>query len=165
MFLSNMAPQKSIWPNDEAKILSNDFWKKSECGIPAVIGNYNTIYSIYILKTKKFFRLDRWHNCSILFDPPHQRKDDYIDSKGNVSLILQTVCNEYKKCIDIFGGYPGSCHDCSDFKNSPLFINLDKCCGSTTNIFLFVYNFLIRVFQIAIYSACPCLKKSIEPVQ
>ena len=77
----------------------------------------------------------------VVIDPPTLRKDDYIDRKGNVSLNLQAVCNEQKKFIDIFVGYPGSCHDSWVFKNSSLFQNLDKRCGSMENIFLFLFIF------------------------
>ena len=76
----------------------------------------------------------------VVIDPPTHRKDDYIDRKGNVSLNLQAVCNEQKK-FDIFVGYPGSCHDSWVFKNSSLFQNLDKRCGSMKNIFLFLFIF------------------------
>lgn len=47
MFFSNMAPQIIVWPNDETKKISSDYWK-NKCGIPAVIGKYNPIYSVYI---------------------------------------------------------------------------------------------------------------------
>ena len=46
MFFSNMAPQIIVWLNDETKKIGSDYWK-NKCGIPAVIGKYNPIYSAH----------------------------------------------------------------------------------------------------------------------
>ncbi|XP_036322314.1 putative nuclease HARBI1 [Rhagoletis pomonella] len=64
----------------------------------------------------------------IRIDPPSKGKDDYIDRKGITSICLQAVCNENKKFLNIFVGYPGSCHDSWVFKNSTLYNKLPSYC-------------------------------------
>lgn len=62
----------------------------------------------------------------VTIDPPEKHKNDYIDRKNNVSIVVQAVCNYQKKFTDIFIGYPGSVHDAKVFANSPLIAKLDS---------------------------------------
>lgn len=92
-----------------------------------------------------------------MIDPP-ERKDDYIDRKGDVSIILQGICNEKKEFIDIFVGYPGSVHDSRVFKNSPAFEKL-KSQGNYTykksfkiniNIYLYFRQYFVGRLGVSI---------------
>ncbi|XP_017471897.1 PREDICTED: putative nuclease HARBI1 isoform X1 [Rhagoletis zephyria] len=65
----------------------------------------------------------------ITIDPPAQNKDEYIDRKGNTTLCMQAICNEKKKFIHIFVGFPGSSHDSWVLQNSPVYENLPSLCG------------------------------------
>ncbi|XP_017467329.1 PREDICTED: putative nuclease HARBI1 [Rhagoletis zephyria] len=62
----------------------------------------------------------------IVIDPPSERKDDYIDRKGNMSITLQAVCNEHKKFIDIFVGFRDRLTWV--FQNSNLYRKLETNC-------------------------------------
>lgn len=65
----------------------------------------------------------------ITIDPPRNFKNDYVDRKGNFSIVMQGICNETRKFINIFVGYPGSSHDSWVLKNSPIFYKLNNYCG------------------------------------
>ncbi|KAI8130671.1 Protein ALP1-like, partial [Lucilia cuprina] len=65
----------------------------------------------------------------ITIDPPLNLKNQYIDRKGNVSICMQGICNEKKKFISIFVGYPGSSHDSWIYQNSPIFNRINSYCG------------------------------------
>ncbi|XP_058987718.1 putative nuclease HARBI1 isoform X1 [Musca domestica] len=65
----------------------------------------------------------------VIIDPPKDGRNDYVDRKGHFSLKVQGVCNEKRKFINVFIGYPGSAHDSWVYQNSPLSQNLDSKCG------------------------------------
>lgn len=64
----------------------------------------------------------------IRINPPRSGKDQYYNRKCFFSLHLQGVCNQNKKFIDIFTGYPGSVHDSRVFQNSPISKKLRHLC-------------------------------------
>ncbi|XP_036346393.1 putative nuclease HARBI1, partial [Rhagoletis pomonella] len=70
--------------------------------------------------------IDGTHNQ---IDPPKRPKDDYINRKGITSICLQAICNEKKKFINIFVGYPGSSHDSWVLQNSTIYDKLPSYCG------------------------------------
>ncbi|KAI8127449.1 TGF-beta receptor type-1 [Lucilia cuprina] len=107
-FLSNMSPDIIKWPNEEQKVTSSTAFK-NKCGFSKVIGC-----------------IDGTH---ITIDPPLNLKNQYIDRKGNVSICMQGICNEKKKFISIFVGYPGSSHDSWIYQNSPIFNRINSYCG------------------------------------
>ncbi|XP_054088147.1 uncharacterized protein LOC128922257 isoform X2 [Zeugodacus cucurbitae] len=45
----------------------------------------------------------------------------YYDRKGNFPVIMQAICDSKFSFLDVFIGYPGSCHDANVWKNSPLY--------------------------------------------
>ncbi|KAB0795809.1 hypothetical protein PPYR_01871 [Photinus pyralis] len=102
-FLSNMSVNVIKWPSLQQRLESEQKFS-SKYNFPGVIGS-----------------IDGTH---VIIDPPNDNKDNYIDRKGNVSICVQGICNERKKIIDIFIGFPGSTHDSRVLKNSPIFSEL-----------------------------------------
>ncbi|XP_017477354.1 PREDICTED: putative nuclease HARBI1 isoform X1 [Rhagoletis zephyria] len=45
----------------------------------------------------------------------------YYDRKGSYSIIMQAICDSAFRFLDVFIGFPGSCHDANVWKNSPLY--------------------------------------------
>ncbi|XP_054744524.1 putative nuclease HARBI1 [Anastrepha obliqua] len=45
----------------------------------------------------------------------------YYDRKGNHSVSMQAICDSQYRFLDVFIGYPGSCHDANVWTNSPIF--------------------------------------------
>jgi DDE superfamily endonuclease len=64
----------------------------------------------------------------IQIDKPTERHDDYVNRKSYHSMVLQGICNEHKKFIDVFIGYPGSVHDARVFRNSDIHDNMETLC-------------------------------------
>lgn len=62
--------------------------------------------------------------CHIPIMQPHKNAIDYYNRKGFHSVILQGVCDNKKKFIDVHIGVPGRIHDARVFRNSPLFQNI-----------------------------------------
>lgn len=60
---------------------------------------------------------------------PAERSNDYFNRKGYYSVILQAVCREDKRFIDIYCGWPGKVHDARVYRNSPLSHRLRVLCG------------------------------------
>ncbi|XP_017469591.1 PREDICTED: uncharacterized protein LOC108361483 [Rhagoletis zephyria] len=108
MFISSLSPEVIRWPTEEKKRDSALFFTR-KCGFAKAIGC-----------------IDGTH---IVIDPPAERKDDYIDRKGNITLTMQAICDENKKFINIFVGFPGSSHDSWVFQNSPIYQKLSSYCG------------------------------------
>ncbi|XP_061398624.1 uncharacterized protein LOC133334351, partial [Musca vetustissima] len=107
LFLSSMSPEVIKWPTKEEKRRSAQCFD-NKCFFKKAIGC-----------------IDGTH---IVIDPPSSGKDDYVDRKGDVTLCLQGICNQEKKFINIFVGYPGSCHDSWVFRNSPIGGKLSTYC-------------------------------------
>lgn len=59
-----------------------------------------------------------------MIDPPQKSKDEYINRKSDVTLHMQGICDERKKFIDVFIGYPGSVHDARVYQNSDIYRKL-----------------------------------------
>uniref|UniRef100_A0A6P7HA58 Nuclease HARBI1 n=1 Tax=Diabrotica virgifera virgifera TaxID=50390 RepID=A0A6P7HA58_DIAVI len=106
-FISSLSKDVIKWPDqNEAKLSAEQFFQLS--GFPGVIGC-----------------IDGSH---IKIDPPKSGKDEYIDRKGDVTIHLQAICNENRKLLDIFIGYPASVHDSRVFLNSPIYEELPLKC-------------------------------------
>ncbi|XP_037931684.1 protein ALP1-like [Teleopsis dalmanni] len=120
-FFSNICPDIIAWPSTS---------KKEEA-------NINTCYFAGCLDGTR-----------ITIDPTGDRKDDYIDRKGNISLCLQAICDENRKFISIFVGHPGSCHDSWVLQNSPIYMRLPSKCGE---------------YYLLADSAYPCTQHIITP--
>jgi hypothetical protein len=54
--------------------------------------------------------------------PPHTGPLDYYNRKGFHSVVLQPVVDQEYKFLNIFVGWPGSCHDARIFTNSKIFV-------------------------------------------
>ena len=59
--------------------------------------------------------------CHIPCKQPINNANDYYNRKGFHSIILQGVCDNKARFIDIFVGMPGRMHDARVFRNSPLY--------------------------------------------
>ncbi|XP_017485829.1 PREDICTED: putative nuclease HARBI1, partial [Rhagoletis zephyria] len=108
MFISSLSPEVIKWPSEVKKREAANFFN-NKCGFSKAIGC-----------------IDGMH---ITIDPPAENKDEYIDRKGNMCLCVQAICNDEKKFIDVFVGFPGSSHDSWVFQNSPTYENLSSLCG------------------------------------
>jgi len=62
--------------------------------------------------------------CHIPIMQPYNNAVDYYNRKGFHSVILQGVCDNKKRFIDVHIGVPGRVHDARVFRNSPLFRNI-----------------------------------------
>ncbi|XP_071649930.1 putative nuclease HARBI1 [Temnothorax longispinosus] len=62
--------------------------------------------------------------CHIPIMQLHNNAVDYYNKKGFHSVILQGVCDNKKRFIDVYIGVPGRVHDARVFRNSPLFQNI-----------------------------------------
>ncbi|XP_012717788.2 putative nuclease HARBI1 [Fundulus heteroclitus] len=47
---------------------------------------------------------------------------EYLNRKQFHSILLQAICDSTGKFLDVFVGYPGSVHDTTVLKNSPVFV-------------------------------------------
>ncbi|XP_036340628.1 putative nuclease HARBI1 [Rhagoletis pomonella] len=45
----------------------------------------------------------------------------YYDRKGTYSINMQAICDSNLRFLDVFIGYPGSCHDANVWRNSPIY--------------------------------------------
>ncbi|KAH9382252.1 hypothetical protein HPB48_022601 [Haemaphysalis longicornis] len=52
---------------------------------------------------------------------PDEPTASYINRKKWPSIILQAVCNDQNKFLDVFIGFPGSIHDARMLRESPFF--------------------------------------------
>lgn len=52
---------------------------------------------------------------------PDESTASYINRKKYPSIILQAVCNDQNRFLDVFVGFPGSAHDARLFRESPFF--------------------------------------------
>lgn len=59
--------------------------------------------------------------CHIRIQRPKVHGLDYMNRKGYFSLLLQGVCDDQGRFIDIFVGPPGRVHDVRMLRSSPLF--------------------------------------------
>lgn len=107
-FLSNLAPEVIIWPNNERQAeIERHFREKN--GYPGIIG-----------------AVDGTH---IKIDKPLEDPDSYINRKGYYSIQAQLVCDHQLKITNLFVGYPGSVHDARVFRTSDLFHSLQEKCN------------------------------------
>ncbi|KAK8785699.1 hypothetical protein V5799_007934 [Amblyomma americanum] len=60
---------------------------------------------------------------------PEDSTASYINRKKWPSIILQGICNDQNKFLDVFIGFPGSAHDARVLKESPFFAEATSKCG------------------------------------
>ncbi|KAH9377644.1 hypothetical protein HPB48_016121 [Haemaphysalis longicornis] len=60
---------------------------------------------------------------------PDESTASYINRKKWPSIILQAVCNDQNKFLDVFIGFPGSAHDARVLRESPFFEEAAAKCG------------------------------------
>ncbi len=61
---------------------------------------------------------------------PSVRGVDYYNRKDYYSIVLQAVCREDLRFIDVYCGWPGKVHDARIFRHSPLFQQGPGLCGN-----------------------------------
>ncbi|XP_054746193.1 putative nuclease HARBI1 [Anastrepha obliqua] len=52
---------------------------------------------------------------------PSEDAISYYDRKGKHSVQMQAICDSQFRFLDVFIGYPGSCHDANVWRSSPVF--------------------------------------------
>lgn len=62
--------------------------------------------------------------CHIPIMQPYNNPTNYYNRKAFHSVILQAVCDNKRRFIDVHIGVPGRCHDARVYRNSPLFQNI-----------------------------------------
>lgn len=60
---------------------------------------------------------------------PEESSASYINRKKWPSIILQGICNERNRLLDVFIGFAGSAHDARVLKESPFFSKAVQKCG------------------------------------
>ena len=99
--ISHFSRQQIRWPNDNKKRQSADKFLRISAGIENIVGAID--------------------GCHIRINRPPRRGDDYMNRKGYYSVLLQGVCDEDAKFLDVFVGPPGRIHDARLLRCSPLF--------------------------------------------
>ncbi|XP_031327682.1 putative nuclease HARBI1 [Photinus pyralis] len=89
-----------LWPNDYKKNVDEFNQCRGQNSFPGVIGC-----------------VDGTH----IPIPGSGSDNSYYNRKGFHSVILQGVCNAKLQFMDIFCGFPGSCHDANVWKQSPVY--------------------------------------------
>ncbi|XP_018786722.1 PREDICTED: putative nuclease HARBI1 [Bactrocera latifrons] len=78
-----------------------------------------TVHKIFLKTINAIFGcLDGTH---FKINTPKKDAISYCDRKGNYSIIMQGICDSTFRFLDVFIGYPGSCHDANVWKNSPIY--------------------------------------------
>jgi len=71
--------------------------------------------------TKQGFKaIETIDGSHIQIRPPAESPENYVNRKGFHYVILQAVCDHEMFLTDIYVGWPGSVHDASVFRRSPL---------------------------------------------
>ncbi|KAL1418795.1 hypothetical protein MTO96_025680 [Rhipicephalus appendiculatus] len=111
-FLNAVSGEVIAWPNAEererckAGFLARSGWK----------GPRNTIGCV--------------DGCHIEINTPRDSPQSYFNRKKFPSIILQGICNNRNKFIDVLIGFPGSMHDARVLREGPFFANAsNKCSG------------------------------------
>ncbi|XP_046391887.1 putative nuclease HARBI1 [Ischnura elegans] len=88
------------WPTEAKALESVNVFQLRSRGIPGVVGAID--------------------GCHIPIQQPAGNPIDFYNRKGFHSIILQGVCDDGMRFIDIAVGMPGRMHDARVFENSPL---------------------------------------------
>jgi len=67
--------------------------------------------------------------CHIRIQRPHIHGMDYMNRKGYYSLLLQGICDDRGRFLDIFVGPPGRVHDARMLRLSPFYQNWQRKLG------------------------------------
>ncbi|GLV40906.1 uncharacterized protein CBL_08480 [Carabus blaptoides fortunei] len=107
-FLSNLSPQVITWPTAERRIEIERYFRQN--GFPGAVG-----------------AIDGTH---IRIDKPTNDSDSYLNRKHFYSIQAQVVCDNRRRIIAVFIGFPESVHDSRILRSSPLLDTLpEKCQG------------------------------------
>lgn len=98
-FLLSQSSRFIKWPEEEIQTIRDGFFKLKR--INHVIGAVD--------------------GCHINIKRPSKDPHVYCNRKGNYSILLQAVCDDKKRFIDVFCGEAGSLHDCRLLKKSSLY--------------------------------------------
>jgi len=82
----------------------------------------------YVLNEERFANIRGMRNilraidgCHIAIKAPVHEPSAYVNWKRFHSVVLQTVVDSQLMFMDCYAGWPGSVHDASVFRNSPLY--------------------------------------------
>ena len=103
-----ISPQYICWPDDGEKMNSVGVFNR-KCRQNGVIGAID--------------------GCHIRIQRPPERGIDYINRKTYYSVLLQGICNDEGRFIDIFTGIPGRVHDCRMLRCSDFFAHWQEKMG------------------------------------
>lgn len=111
-FLNAVSEEVIAWPNAEEKERCKAGFLAKSSGK----GPRNTIGCI--------------DGCHIEINTPRESPHSYFNRKKFPSIILQGICNNRNKFIDVLIGFPGSVHDARVLREGPFFADAsDKCSG------------------------------------
>lgn len=99
MFISSLSPEVIKWHSNERNQQFVNYF--AQFRFPKSIGKSTLGNDVgMIVYSIKFYFLF-WLGCidgtHIPINPPSERKDDYIDRKGYVTLVMQSICDERRK--------------------------------------------------------------------
>ena len=97
----SMAPKYIQWPSQQAMAVSSEVFR-GRARLERVIGAIDGCH----------IRIQR---------PPHPSASSYRNRKDYYSILLQGICNERGKFIDVFVGLPGCVHDARMLRMSDFF--------------------------------------------
>ena len=101
--ISRLSTRYIRWPNAPQKARSSGSFCHTSGGIHHIIGAID--------------------GCHIKITRPQCHGDDYINRKGYFSILLQGICDENAKFIDVFVGPPGRVHDARLLRHSPIYVS------------------------------------------
>ena len=103
-----LAPFYIKWPSQWEKLASAGAFSR-------LCGKHNVIGAI--------------DGCHIRIQKPQNRHANYINRKGYYSVLLQGICDDRAKFLDIFAGIPGCVHDARMLRISDFFAEWEEKMG------------------------------------
>ncbi|XP_067207680.1 putative nuclease HARBI1 [Linepithema humile] len=105
---------------------------------------------------KKIFGFDRVIGCIDgsyinIRTPAHKSRTTYANRYHTTSIVLQAVCDDRKRFLDVFTGVPGKLHDSRTFKLSFLKQNIEEICENGSFHLLGDSAYPIREFLMTPY--------------
>ncbi|XP_037513266.1 putative nuclease HARBI1 [Rhipicephalus sanguineus] len=112
-FLNSISEEVISWPDShEQERIKTGFLVRSEGKGPR-----NTIGCV--------------DGCHIEIKKPEESSHSYFNRKKFPSVVLQGICNDRNKFIDVLVGFPGSAHDARVLREGPFFeVAQTKCADS-----------------------------------
>ncbi|XP_050339968.1 uncharacterized protein LOC126766145 [Bactrocera neohumeralis] len=95
---------------------------KNEICLPSVLQQKKIMENFQTSRLNSFpFVVGCLDGMHFKINTPQTDAISYYDRKGNFLVIMQAICDSKFFFLDVFIGYPGSCHDANVWKNSPLY--------------------------------------------